>query len=165
MPLSEPLEAVFAPKEGSLNAPIGEVLSLLNGAHAQDQAVAMLRACGAGSTVYLVGYTLDRVDIIHELQNAKLRGAIIKVAMDKHQTIHGKTASMRASLLALVGAGVPVRFVEGDNLQAVYHAAGRTVGGGLYGALHAKSLLVDNYALVGSANWTTASRGSLPWSV
>ena len=50
---------------------------------------------------------------------------------------------------------------QGRGLREEYAAVDRYVGQHLKGIQHSKTLLVDDWMLVGSTNWTTSSRSNL----
>ena len=54
--------------------------------------------------------------------------------------------------------GVDVRLCSGCNLTEAYGAVGRSVGG--KGIQHAKVVHTDIGTIIGSANWTTSTRGN-----
>ena len=67
----------------------------------------------------------------------------------------------------LLQAGVRVRLAKGQKLTPVYHDAGRDSAklGGLMGSLHAKSVMIGRHVVIGSTNWTEASRANQECSV
>ena len=86
------------------------------------------------------------------------------VLADHRQATGRGTRDMRQTLEQLISNGVEVRGQSGHEIRAEYLAAGRSVPAAR-GAMHAKSLLVDQYLIIGSTNWTTASRSNADMSV
>ena len=59
-----------------------------------------------------------------------------------------------------------MRLAKGNGLSPVYQDAGRPNNlGSMSGALHAKSVIIGKHVVVGSTNWTVASRGNQECSV
>jgi phosphatidylserine/phosphatidylglycerophosphate/cardiolipin synthase-like enzyme len=138
----------------------GQVVRFLSGVETQEVAIELIGLAGPGSKVVLFGYTLDRDDLVSALVASRGLGAEVRVGLDQKQTLEGKTRDQPTSVLRLMAEGIPVRKVSGVNATAAYAAVGRQVGM-FSGALHAKGLRVDDYVILGSGNWTTASRANL----
>ena len=86
--------------------------------------------------------------------------------MDRNNTLTGPTKNQNRMARQLLQAGVRVRLARGKKLTPVYQDAGRkTKLGGLMGSLHAKSALIGRHAVIGSTNWTVASRANQECSV
>ena len=62
-------------------------------------------------------------------------------------------------LKELEAHGVPVTVVKGGSYAAEYAAVGRHPAGGA-GLQHSKAVASEKAAIVGSCNWTTASRAN-----
>jgi phosphatidylserine/phosphatidylglycerophosphate/cardiolipin synthase-like enzyme len=137
----------------------GRILRFLNGVESQELGISLVRLAGASSRITLFGYTLDRADMVEALIAAKTMGAEIRVGLDEFQTLRGKTRDQPLSVMRLVLAGVAVRKLSGVDARSEYAAVGRQIGS-FVGALHAKGLVVDDYVVLGSGNWTTASRAN-----
>ena len=77
-------------------------------------------------------------------------------------TMAGKTLNQLRLVreLSVPDTRVQVRKLEGMALAQEYAQAQRICSVDFRGNLHAKTLRVDNELLVGSVNWTTASRGN-----
>ena len=90
------------------------------------------------------------------------------VVADRRMTLGGKTTHMEASLSHLVVNGVSVKLQNGVPLHDEYARIGR-VGINALGIMHSKMLAVlgpsESYAIVGSTNWTTSSKGNRELSV
>ena len=54
-----------------------------------------------------------------------------------------------------------MRTTQGLSIAEEYRAVGRSVGGHILGKQHSKTVLVDDWLLIGSCNWTTSSRSNL----
>ena len=113
--------------------------------------------------VILLGFTFDREDIAERLIAAAKRQSAVIGVFDKKMTFSGQTRLMAEMLSRMAAGGVAVRVLEGDSSTNDYEAVGRTVGG-FKGIQHAKGLLVyrqeEAFAILGSCNWTTASRAN-----
>ena len=81
--------------------------------------------------------------------------------MDKGSLFDGKTKEAQLQATQLVSNGVEVKVVTGPSIAEEYRAVGRSVGGHILGKQHSKTVLVDDWLLVGSCNWTTSSRANL----
>lgn len=144
---------------------------LLNAKQTQDEAVRMIMGTGRGDFVALLGYTLDREDIVAGLIEAHRRGASVHVVLDEVATVAGTTRFQRPIAERLEQAGVAVGLTTGESCDDEYIAAGRTgaAGRGFCGIMHIKALLVRDapngrprFRMIhGSTNWTTASRCNL----
>ena len=86
------------------------------------------------------------------------------VLADYRQATGRGTRDMRQTLEQLISHGVEVRGQSGHEIRSEYLAAGRSVPAAR-GAMHAKSLLVDQYLIIGSTNWTISSRTNQEISV
>ena len=110
--------------------------------------------------VFLLRFSFDRMEIVEALIGAHLRGCRVRVGADYNMTMHGRTRDQVMCLRKLVASGVEVVLIQGDPLGPVYRAAGRESFGNLKGIQHSKGLLVGNRSFIGSANWTTSTRGN-----
>ena len=77
---------------------------------------------------------------------ASERGIKVKALMDTGHVFHGRTAAMPERVRTLIKAGVDVRKVKGIT--------------GCSGIQHSKTIFADDHLLIGSCNWTTASRSN-----
>jgi phosphatidylserine/phosphatidylglycerophosphate/cardiolipin synthase-like enzyme len=88
------------------------------------------------------------------------QGADIQVLLDEEQTLKGKAVDTPARVQQMLSAGIEVRTVLGVSIMEAYREVGRSVASHIKGAQHSKTVLVDEVLLVGSCNWTTASRSN-----
>jgi len=145
-----------------LSGDLGMVQGLLAGPEAQGEAVRMLQDASSRSTIDMTAYSFDRRDMAKELLAAASLGAEVRVLVDQQMTMTGRTTDQlrMVSELALPVSRVKVRKLVGRSLADEYRKVGRNYTRDYLGQLHAKYLRVDDEALVGSCNWTTASRGN-----
>jgi hypothetical protein len=135
-----------------------QVLRWYTARQAHGAAVQLLGAAVKGSFVMILGFTFDRQDICDAAVAAHQRGGWVTVVLDKRMTLAGKTKEQLSRTHVLAAAGIIVRLYEGGSSHADYAAVGRS--GGWLGIQHAKGVLVDARAIIGSANWTTATRSN-----
>ena len=119
----------------------------------------LLSLASKGSIVYLSAYTYDRSDVTEQLLLAQACGAIVRVILDE-KSINGATREMRPQAIRMLQSGVEVRSLCGKSCVEEYRATGRNVASHLRGIHHSKTLLVDEFLVVGSCNWTTSSRSN-----
>ena len=147
-----PVEPPAPPaKEG-----IGEVLELLDAKGSQEAVVRLVN--GAERNVLLLGFTYDRPEIHEALLRAAERRVIVKVGLDRRTTLSGKPRDQQQMAQQLQASRIAVVLQKGTPLAPEYSRVNRAVSG--TGILHAKCLLADGMFVVGSANWTTSSRGN-----
>ena len=113
----------------------------------------------------MLGFSFDRADITTALVAARKRGCLVRVVLDHNMTIKGKTRDQFSSAKELVACGIHVRVASGVPLGPEYQAVGRSVPGFLNGIQHSKAVLAGREAVIGSANWTTCSRGNFELGV
>ena len=113
---------------------------------------------GPGACVVSLCYSVDLAVLCDALIAAHGRRAFVTVVIDKQMTLRGKTKEQLSRCHLLNTAGIVVRLMEGSCSRADYAAVGRT--GGWRGIQHAKGVMVDDRAIVGSTNWTTSSRSN-----
>ena len=82
----------------------------------------------------------------------------MKVALDRRTTLSGKPRDQQQMAQQLQASRIAVVLQKGTPLAPEYSRVNRAVSG--TGILHAKCLLADGMLVVGSANWTTSSRGN-----
>eukprot|EP00969_Alexandrium_andersonii_P177439 7846552-Alexandrium_andersonii.AAC.1 len=75
------------------------------------------------------------------------------MGVDRKQTLEGKTRDQISRLLELCAVGVEVFLLTGRDHAGEYQAVGRTWNG--LAMSHAKVVVADHTAVVGSCNWTT----------
>ena len=111
---------------------------ILDAATGQTSRVAAIRS--AKTYVYLAAFTYDLDDVTEALASARSRCSKldIKVLIDQEQAMTGSTRNLRPRVMQLVSRGVQVRLLGGQRL-------------------HAKVLLTDVGAYIGSLNFTRAS--------
>jgi hypothetical protein len=144
---------------------IGSLVKTLDAVRTQQEVIKLLLAREGdgyahlrGAYVILLGFTYDREDITKSLIAARRAGSTVKVLLDSSQTLKGATRDQLSTAKELVSAGIAVRVAQGYGCKAEYAAVGRK--GDFAGIMHAKSVLVGNYLVHGSCNWTTSSRGN-----
>ena len=86
----------------------------------------------------------------------------MKLVLDSKQTLKKKTRDQPLYLRKLRGNGskVQLRLAKGESLAEHYAKVNKYYEKQFFGACHAKTSRVDEKYIVGSTNWTTASRGS-----
>jgi len=111
---------------------------ILDASSGQTSRVAAIRS--AKSYVYLAAFTYDLDDVTEALASARARCSKldIKVLIDQEQAMTGNTRNLRPRIIQLHSRGVQVRLFNSQRL-------------------HAKVLLTDVGAYIGSLNWTRAS--------
>ena len=112
----------------------------------------------------MLGYTFDRQDLADALVNCRRAGREVLVVLDSEMSLNGRTQEAFAVIAGMHASGVKVILASGGSPKDHYAAVGRNVGG-FQGSVHAKALLVGRQAIVGSTNWTTASRANHEVSV
>ena len=151
-----PVEPEAPPaKEG--NGSIGEVLEILDSIGSQEAVVRLVN--GARKHALLLGFTYDRPEINDALLRAAVRDVTVKVALDRRTTLSGKPRDQQQMAQQLEANRIAVVLQHGAPLGPEYARVHRSVSG--TGLLHAKCLLADDMLVVGSANWTTSSRGNM----
>jgi len=120
----------------------GHVLSIMSCKQAQKMATFLIGK--ATDSITLTAYTFDLVVVAEALVAARNRGIDVTVIVDRNHTLTGATNYMVERLSALKSAGVPVWLSRG--------ASGST------GIQHSKTLRADDLLIIGSTNWTNASR-------
>ena len=137
----------------------GTCLAVLGAKEAQDTAKVMVSLAGHSSEVYLFAYTYDRAELTEMLLIAHTAGAKVRIAMDEG-SLQGRTRDMPQQALRLLQSGIEVRSLKGRSVAEEYAAVGRGVASHITGIQHSKCILVDDYLLAGSCNWTTSSRAN-----
>ena len=117
-----------------------------------------------GGEVIATAYTLDQPDLVEGLL---VLGGSARLVVDKGQSHGTRTKLQFQSLQQLVRGGVRVRVVSGSHLAAVYSADNRDtsrIGKGQRGIQHSKTFAISKdgqfQLIIGSCNWTTASRSN-----
>lgn len=98
----------------------------------------------AKTRAHLTGFTFDYLPLCAALIDAAERGIKVTCFLDYQHAISGTTQAMPDRLNDMREKGVLVCLCKGLSL----------------GIQHSKTLLVDNYLVVGSTNWTNASRNN-----
>lgn len=146
--------------------PIRTIELLRSATEAQECAVQVLTSCAAESAkkevmVRLTAYAIDRPELFGALKVAQDRGCDVEVYVDKSQT--GRTTEQKRLVHQARSQGLKIFIANGESLGPHYAAAGRTRYN-FCGALHGKTLMVKKgdqlELIIGSMNWTTASRGN-----
>ena len=135
---------------------------ILDAKEAQAECVRMIQDCSSASAVDLAAFTIDRRNIIQACREASSLGAKVRVLVDRKNTLCGSVRDQPKLLgeLASLATKVQVRVLEGGSLQKEYEAVGRRYAVDYKGNMHCKFLRVDQELLLGSCNWTTASRAN-----
>jgi phosphatidylserine/phosphatidylglycerophosphate/cardiolipin synthase-like enzyme len=123
----------------------------------------MVASASPAEEIVVLGFSLDRDDLVQTLIGARRRGCYVRVALDRAMTLQGRTRDQLSAAKSLVSAGISVRVVAGVPLADEYAAVGRRVGGHLRGIQHSKAVLVGRKLIAGSCNFTTSSRSN--WEV
>jgi len=127
----------------------GRVLSIMSCKQTQKMAAFLISK--ATDSVVLTAYTFDLVMVAEALAAAKERGVEVTIIVDRNHTLTGATNYMVERLSALKQANVPVWLSRGIS--------------GAGGIQHSKTLRADDFLIVGSTNWTNASRLNQEMSV
>jgi phosphatidylserine/phosphatidylglycerophosphate/cardiolipin synthase-like enzyme len=125
----------------------------------------LISLAGARSKVRISAFTYDRGDITELLKLAVVSGASVQILLDEGQVLGGQTRDAPQQALEMLAAGIEVRTLTGRTAAEVYREVGRSVAGHIKGIQHSKTVLVDDYMLVGSCNWTTSSRANFETGV
>ena len=126
----------------------GRLRSILSAKQAQKMGAFLLSK--AKERAFLTAFTFDLLIICAALKEAAQRGIRVQVFVDKGHSLRGTTASQMDRLDDLRNNGIEVYLTTG------------IAGGGIQ---HSKTLLVDNFIIVGSTNWTSSSRSNHELSV
>ena len=103
------------------------------------------------SEITLTAFTFDLADMVDALNAACQRGVRVKVLVDRSHALSGTTQNMPNRLAALMDGGVEVRLCRGCSNGT--------------GIQHSKTLMIDMFLFVGSANWTNASQSNQEVSI
>ena len=141
---------------------LGSVNALLDAKSAQAECLRMIRDCSSVSTIDFTAFTIDRADVVDALRDAASLGAQARVLVDRKNTLNGNVRDQLRLLgeLALPTTRVQVRVLAGGSLRPEYTAVGRHYATDFTGHMHCKFVRVDTEVLIGSCNWTTASRAN-----
>ena len=115
--------------------------------------------------MWFTAYAIDRPELLAGLKVVQDAGCSLKVCIDKAQS--KRNTEQKKVLQQAASSGLSVLLTNGVPLGPHYLAAGRGRMS-FTGALHAKTLVAELpdfegrkvVAIVGSVNWTTASRGN-----
>jgi phosphatidylserine/phosphatidylglycerophosphate/cardiolipin synthase-like enzyme len=121
----------------------GKLISVLSSKQTQKMAVNLLNKAKDRAT--LTAFTLDLLIVCNAMVEAAQRGVQSQLFVDRGHSLKGSTSAQMDRLEMLRRGGVEV-----------YLAKGVTAGG----IQHSKTLLVDDYYLCGSTNWTSSSRSN-----
>ena len=156
--------AVLAPVPQASTS-FGNVLAVLDAVNSHETAARVIDKAAPGERVTMLGFSFDRAEIVEALIRARKRGCLVRVALDRNMTIQGRTRNQFGAAKELAAAGVLVRVAAGASLKPECHAVGRSVPGCAIGIQHSKAVLAGREAVIGSANWTTSSRGNFELGV
>jgi len=145
-------------------APAGVMMSSLNCKQAHKLACYMLKRAEYGTLVHLYCFTFGLQCLTDALTGAAVRGVRVDILADRRATFAGTTRGQLAHLKQCQSCGCQVSLLSGVPIQDEYKKIGRAVYPGT-GILHAKTLMVGRYLLLGSANWTTSSACNIEDSV
>jgi phosphatidylserine/phosphatidylglycerophosphate/cardiolipin synthase-like enzyme len=140
--------------------PLGICLEVLDAVQTQTRALLLLALVNEESEVMLMGYTFDRSDLVEQLLIAQAMCGKVRVLLDETFTFGDKCRNTKAEVLRLLHGSVEMRSWSGRSCADVYREVGRSVASHIRGIQHSKVLRVDDYLIVGSCNWTTASRAN-----
>lgn len=149
------------PKDNGVVGELGEALKVMGAVEFQEEAIRRIGM--ASGVVLLFAYGFDRRDIAAALVEAKARGVQVRCGFDRRTALSGTPRDMTQIARELDGNGVEIRLLNGVSVADEYRAVNRDVVG--RGIQHAKCLLVDNFLVVGSCNWTTSSRCNMEMNV
>ena len=122
---------------------------MMSGKETHKMAVYLLSL--AQGRAHLTGFTFDYLPLSTALVEAAQRGVDVTCCFDHQHVISGATTAMPERLNDLRKGGVRVCLCRGVNSGM--------------GTQHSKTLLVDDYMIVGSSNWTNATRNNQELSV
>ena len=120
----------------------GSLISVLSGKQSQKMVVYMVDK--AVRRVALTGFTFDLLVIMEALIRAAVRGLEVVAVFDTSHALKGATTFMVDRLSALRNSGVCVLLSHGVSGES--------------GIQHSKTVLADELVLIGSCNWTSASK-------
>ena len=122
----------------------GRVLSMMGGKETHKMAVYLLTK--AKVRAHLTGFTFDYLPLSTALIEAAARDVSVTCYLDYQHAMTGTTQAMPDRLNDMREKGVQVWLCRGVAVSL--------------GIQHSKTLLVDDYLIVGSTNWTNASRNN-----
>ena len=122
----------------------GRVMSMMGGKETHKMAVYLLTK--AKNRAHLTGFTFDYLPLSTALIEAAARGVSVTCYLDYQHALTGTTQAMPDRLNDMREKGVQVWMCRGVGVSL--------------GIQHSKTLLVDDYLIVGSTNWTNASRNN-----
>ena len=128
---------------------LGRILAIMPGKVTHKLALFMIG--NSMSEIILTAFTFDLADLVDALNAACQRGVRVKVLVDKSHALSGTTQNMPNRLAALMDGGVEVRLCRGCSNGT--------------GIQHSKTLMIDMFLFVGSANWTNASQSNQEVSI
>ena len=128
---------------------LGRILAIMPGKATHKLALFMIGK--SISEIILTAFTFDLADMVDALNAACQRGVKVKVLVDRSHALSGTTQNMPSRLAALMDGGVEVRLCRGCSNGT--------------GIQHSKTLMIDMFLIVGSANWTNASQSNQEVSI
>ena len=109
--------------------------------------------------IVLMACWFDLDDVTKALIKCRESGHSVTVFIDHKNTLANTARDQLQRLLELRANGICVKVVKGYLMKEAYEADGiQSVGG--RGLLHAKALVIDDFLMLGSANWTRSSRAN-----
>ena len=146
---------------------LGRVVNIFDASSAHALAVFLSTKAASFSSVgriILIACWYDLEDVTRALISCKESGHSPIVYVDHRNTLGNTARDQLVRLLELRSNGIPVRVVKGHLMKEAYEADGRSSIGGR-GLLHAKALIIDDFLMLGSTNWTTSSKANHEMSV
>ena len=141
---------------------LGEVHRNMGCCEAHDCARHLLLGAAASSLPVRIRFGAcwyDLADLGEAFLRCKASGRDIELYFDRQAAFDGKCAGELDQLMLLVSNGIRCLLVRGFSKKEHYIAADKKAVGGV-GIHHAKWLLIGPMLIVGSANWTTSSKGN-----
>ena len=122
----------------------GVLIGVLSGKQSQKMVVYLIDR--AVRRVMLTGFTFDLTLIAEALVRAAVRGLDVTAILDANHALKGSTTWMVDRLSTMKVGRVKVRLSHGLTGES--------------GIQHSKTVLCDEYVVIGSCNWTTSSRSN-----
>ena len=138
-------------------------MALMSSKEAHKMACFLCGKASAGSGIVLLTYTYNLPELTQAMVAASERGVGVEVIADRREVFAGSTRDQLQEMKHMRAAGIAVKLASGISITDAYSAAGKP---GKYGTgiLHTKVLRMDQYAIVGSANWTISSKSNVEMS-
>ena len=141
----------------------GELMALMSSKEAHKMACFLAGKALARSGIVLLTYTYNLPELTEALIGATDRGVGIEIIADRRETISGPTRDQLQELQRMRASGIAVKLASGIGITEAYAAVGKPGKFGT-GILHTKVFRMDQYAIIGSANWTVSSKSNVEMS-